>query len=199
MILLPAFCYRQRVNQPSLHTFLLLLKPMIYRTPTEADCSALSELGCSSFTETFGHLYSAENLNLFLTQTHNIAVVTQELLNPMRRYRVAEESGSMVGYCKLGLDNSLSLDLPGRAVLELKQLYLRSSHFGAGVADNLMEWTIDSARRLNMDDVVLSVYSDNPRAQRFYQRYGFTHAANCFFMVGAHRDDEFLYRLKLRD
>lgn len=172
---------------------------MIYRTPTEADCGALSELGCSSFTETFGHLYSAENLNLFLTQTHSVAVVTQELLSPLRRYRVAEESGRMIGYCKLGFDHTLPLDLPDRAVMELKQLYLRGSHFGTGVADILMEWAIDTARSLNMDDVVLSVYSDNPRAQRFYQRYGFTHAANCFFMVGAHRDDEFLYRLKLRD
>ncbi len=172
---------------------------MIYRTPTEADANALSELSCSSFTETFGHLYSAENLNLFLAQTHSVAAVAQELVNPMRRYRVAEESGRMIGYCKLGFDHSLSLDLPGRAVMELKQLYLRSSHFGTGVADNLVEWAIDTARSLNMDDVVLSVYSDNPRAQRFYQRYGFTHAANCFFMVGLHRDDEFLYRLKLRD
>ena len=105
----------------------------------------------------------------------------------------------MIGYCKLGFDHTLPLDLPDRAVMELKQLYLRGSHFGTGVADILMEWAIDTARSLNMDDVVLSVYSDNPRAQRFYQRYGFTHAANCFFRVGAHRDDEFLYRLKLRD
>ena len=172
---------------------------MIYRTPTEADASALSELGISSFTDTFGHLYSAENLNLFLAQTHSVAVVTQELLSPKRRYRVAEESGRMIGYCKLGFDHSLPLDLPGRAVLELKQLYLRSIHFGTGVADILIEWAIDTARSLDMDDVVLSVYSDNPRAQKFYQRYGFAFAANCFFMVGAHRDDEFLYRLKLRD
>lgn len=172
---------------------------MIYRTPTEADANALSELGISSFTDTFGHLYSAENLHLFLAQTHSIPVVTEELLNPMRRYRVAEESGRMIGYCKLGFDHTLPLDLPGRKVLELKQLYLRASHFGKGVADNLMEWAIDTANNLNMDDVILSVYSENPRAQHFYHRFGFAHVANCFFMVGAHRDDEFLYRLKLHD
>ena len=172
---------------------------MIYRTPTAADASALSELAISSFTDTFGHLYSAENLNLFVAQALSVTVVTQELLSPMRRYRVAEESGRMVAYCKVGFDHTLSLDLPGRAVMELKQLYLRSSQFGSGVADNLMEWAIDTARNQNMDDIVLSVYNDNPRAQRFYQRFGFVHAANCFFMVGAHRDDEFLYRLNLRD
>ncbi len=172
---------------------------MIYRTPTAADASALSELAISSFTDTFGHLYSAENLNLFVAHALSVAVVTQELLSPMRRYRVAEESGRMVAYCKVGFDHTLSLDLPGRAVMELKQLYLRSSQFGSGVADNLMEWAIDTARNQNMDDIVLSVYNDNPRAQRFYQRFGFVHAANCFFMVGAHRDDEFLYRLNLRD
>ena len=172
---------------------------MIYRTPTEVDCNALSELGISSFTETFGHLYSAENLNLFLAQTHSVAVVAHELLNPMRRYRIAEDAGRMIGYCKLGFDHTLPLELSNRAVMELKQLYLRSSHFGSGVAENLIEWAIDIAQSQNMDDIVLSVYSDNPRAQRFYQRHGFTHAANYFFMVGEHRDDEFIYRLKLRD
>ena len=172
---------------------------MIYRTPTEVDCNALSELGISSFTETFGQLYSAENLNLFLAQTHSVAVVAHELLNPMRRYRIAEDAGRMIGYCKLGFDHTLPLELPNRAVMELKQLYLRSSHFGSGVAENLIEWAIDIAQSQNMDDIVLSVYSDNPRAQRFYQRHGFAHAGNCFFMVGEHRDDEFLYRLKLRD
>ena len=172
---------------------------MIYRTPTEADCSALSELGISSFVDAFGHLYSAENLKLFLAQTHSVEVVAQELLNPMRRYRIAEDAGRMIGYCKLGFDHSLPLELPGRAVMELKQLYLRSSHFGTGVAENFIEWAINTAHSQKMDDIVLSVYSDNPRAQKFYQRHGFEHAGNCFFMVGEHRDDEFLYRLKLRD
>ena len=93
---------------------------MIYRTPTEADCSALSELGISSFVDAFGHLYSAENLKLFLVQTHSVEVVAQELLNPMRRYRIAEDAGRMIGYCKLGFDHSESsvlVDIPLAAVM----------------------------------------------------------------------------------
>ncbi len=169
-----------------------------YLIPTESDLSALSELGSSSFSDTFGHLYSAENLALFLAETHSEPMVLAELRNPMRRYLVAEDTGKMIGYCKLGLDHSLPLDLPGRVVMELKQLYLKRSHFGTGVAEQLMTWAIATARSQAADDIVLSVYSDNPRAQRFYQRYGFAHAANCSFMVGAHRDDEYLYRLMLR-
>jgi diamine N-acetyltransferase len=169
-----------------------------YRTPSENDLSALSELGSSSFSDTFGHLYSAENLALFLAQTHGEAMVLAELRNPMRQYLVAHDAGKMVAYCKLGFDHSLPLDLPGRAVMELKQLYLRPSHFATGVAEHLMDWAIAAARSRAIDDIVLSVYSDNPRAQRFYQRYGFAHAKNCFFMVGEHRDDEYLYRLILR-
>jgi ribosomal protein S18 acetylase RimI-like enzyme len=44
----------------------------------------------------------------------------------------------------------------------------------------------------------LSVYSENLGAQRFYQRYGFEHVADIDFWVGNHRDDEFLYELKLQ-
>lgn len=39
----------------------------------------------------------------------------------------------------------------------------------------------------------LSVYSDNPGAQRFYARYGFAKVADIHFMVGNQRDEEFLF------
>jgi diamine N-acetyltransferase len=177
----------------------------IYRSAELNDLQALSELGRQTFSETFGHLYSAANLAAFLAQTHGIPTLSEELKSPMRIYRLAEEQRQLVGYCKLGLDAldgisppSLPLALPGRKVIELKQLYLRPSQFGTGVGDTLMEWALDFAQARGAHDVILSVYSDNPRAQRFYQRYGFAHAGDCVFMVGEHRDDEYLYRLKLR-
>ena len=40
----------------------------------------------------------------------------------------------------------------------------------------------------------LSVWSENPGAQRFYARYGFAFAGEYAFIVGAQRDREFMYR-----
>ncbi len=168
-----------------------------YRTPTATDNAALAELSETTFVETFGPLYSVENLNRFVAQVYAPDTIGAELTNPNRLFRVAEEDGQMVGYAKLGLDVSLDYDPGPRRTLELKQLYVRQSHLGVGIAQQLMDWVLSEARARSFDDIILSVYNDNPRAQRFYQKYGFSHFADTYFMVGDHRDDEYLYRLTL--
>ncbi len=169
-----------------------------YRTPGADDAQALANLGRETFVETFGPLYSAENLRRFIDETYSLAALQSDLANPARRFCVAETADQMVGYCKLGLVNGFPGPFEGRQVMELKQLYLRADQKGSGVADKLMAWALGEAKVGNFDDIVLSVFSENPRAQRFYQRYGFEKYMDYFFMVGDHRDEEFLYRLKLR-
>jgi diamine N-acetyltransferase len=168
-----------------------------YRTPTATDCAALAELSESTFVEAFGPLYSAENLSKFVNRVYAPDTIAADLANLNRLYRIAEADGQMLGYAKLGLDVSLDYDPGSRRTMELKQLYIRQSHLGVGIAQHLMDWTLSEARARGFDDVILSVYSDNPRAQRFYQKYGFEHFADTYFMVGDHRDDEHLYRLTL--
>jgi ribosomal protein S18 acetylase RimI-like enzyme len=68
---------------------------------------------------------------------------------------------------------------------------------GFGVGATLMEWALAEARALGRDAVQLSVWSENYAAQRFYARYGFAKIADISFMVGSHRDEEFLLELRL--
>jgi ribosomal protein S18 acetylase RimI-like enzyme len=169
-----------------------------YRTPCADEATALAALGRETFCETFAHLYQAEDLNAFLEQVYAPASLAADLANPNRLFQVAEDDGKLIGYCKLGLDVSLDYDPAGRHVIELKQLYLMPGHHGTGIAAHLMDWALAAAERLGADDMILSVWSGNDRAQRFYKRYGFDWVADTYFMVGEHRDDEFLYLKKLR-
>lgn len=169
-----------------------------YRPATAQDMSALSELGRTSFVDAFGHLYSAQNLNHFLEETYSLPVIERELANPLRLFRIAEQGGDMLGYCKLGLDVTLDHNPGGRRVMELKQLYLRGVQTGSGIGANLMGWALDEAKARRFDDIILSVWSQNHRAQRFYSRYGFEKIGDTIFMVGDHRDEEYLLGLRLR-
>lgn len=169
-----------------------------YRPATPLDAPALSELGRTSFVDAFGHLYSAENLNFFLNQTYSQAAVKAELSDPMRLFRIAEREGRMIGYCKIGFDVTLDHEPGGRDVMELKQLYLLGSETGSGVGAVLMAWALDEARARSFDDIILSVWSGNQRAQRFYSRHGFEKIGDTIFMVGDHRDEEYLMSLRLR-
>jgi diamine N-acetyltransferase len=168
-----------------------------FRTPTPADASALSHLGITTFREAFAHLYKPEDLAHYEAQSHGVSRIEDQLRSTARLYRVAEADGGMVGYCKIGFDKTLDHYPGDRRVMELSQLYVLQNRLGSGVGPALMTWAIEEARARAFDDIILSVYSENLRAQRFYQRYGFRYIADTYFMVGQHRDDEHLYALSL--
>ena len=106
---------------------------------------------------------------------------------------IAQADGKMVGLCKIGYGVTLDYDPGTRRVVELKQLYVYNVAHGTGVGQALMDWAIEQAVSDKADEMLLSVYSDNPRAQRFYTRNGFAKYADTFFMVGNQRDLEFLF------
>jgi ribosomal protein S18 acetylase RimI-like enzyme len=145
----------------------------------------------------FGHIYEAKDLNPFLEATHSPGAIAAELANPERLYRLAEIDGRLVGYCKLGLDCSWPEHARAGHTIELKQLYADPALTGQGIGASLMEWALGKARRLGVGEIQLSVWSENLGAQRFYARYGFEKLADIEYWVGEHRDDEFLFALRL--
>jgi GNAT superfamily N-acetyltransferase len=166
-----------------------------FRSATRADAAALAELGRRSFVETFGHLYTPENLAAFLAG-HNEGKWREELGDPGFAIRIAEADGRAVAYAKLG-PPSLPFEPQGRPI-ELRQFYVLEPWQGAGVAADLMQWVLDEARARNADELYLSVFVDNHRARRFYERYGFRFVAPYTFMVGSHEDEDHILRLDLK-
>ena len=166
------------------------------RAPRLDEADILAALCRETFVETFGHLYSAANLAKFLKESFGPGIQAAQLTDSNYAFQVAVLDEAFVGYIKVGV-NSIPFATPGRSSGELKQLYVRQACLGHGVAPRLMDWGMAWLRARGYVDVLLSVYSDNPRAQRFYQRYGFTKLADHFFMVGDHRDEEYICRARL--
>mgnify|MGYP006274550395 CR=1 FL=1 len=59
----------------------------------------------------------------------------------------------------------------------LNEVYVRPAYRGTGVADDLIDAALSTARdqELPLDRMVLDVDRENERAQAFYERYGFEH------------------------
>lgn len=165
-----------------------------YRNATGADAEALAELGSQTFTATFGHLYRPDDLALFL-QNHSTENWARELADEEYAVRVAEKDGMLVGYAKLG-PPKLPFEPRGNAA-ELRQLYVVEEMKGRGVARALIDWVIDRARDAHADHLYLSVFTDNHRARRFYEKLGFEAEGSYAFMVGGHADEDIVMRLKL--
>jgi ribosomal protein S18 acetylase RimI-like enzyme len=165
-----------------------------FRSATEADAAALAELGARSFTETFGHLYTPENLAAFLA-SHSEEKWRSELADPAFAVRIGEAQGMAVAYAKIG-PPTLPFEPRGRPV-ELRQFYVLKDWQGTGAAATLMQWVLEEAERRGGDELYLSVFIDNHRARRFYERYGFERVGRYAFMVGTHADEDIVMRKRL--
>ena len=167
---------------------------MNYRDATADDLPAIDALYRESFTATFGHLYTAENYAAFMAQFTPDAW-RREFDRPNAAFRVAEDDAGVLGYCWVG---PVTLPVPtGPDATELHQLYLTERAKGSGVAQALMDWALATARATGAPRIVLSVYVDNHRAQRFYARYGFREIGKYQFRVGDHIDDDRIWALDL--
>lgn len=166
---------------------------MELRSAIATDAAALAELGARSFVAKFGHLYRPEDLATFLAEAHIEANVAKEIADPQMRIMLAERDGVLLGYCKLVMACGWPEHARGHRVIELKQLYTDPEVTGQGIGARLTDWALAEAKAFGADEIQLSVYSENPGAQKFYRRYGFDRVADIHFMVGEQRDAEFLF------
>lgn len=170
---------------------------MILRRATPADAAALARLGADSFVAKFGHLYTPENLAGFLAGAHSEDKIAREIADPAMRVMLVHDDEALLGFCKLVMACGWPEYARGAAAIELKQLYTAPLATGQGIGTRLMAWALDEATRFGADEIQLSVYSDNPGAQKFYARYGFEKIADIHFIVGSQRDEEFLFALRI--
>lgn len=163
------------------------------RRATPDDAAALSVLGTQTFVETFAHLYTPEDLQAFLEESHSEAAYAKVLADPDYALWIAERDGQAIGYAQAGRCGLPHADVKPEDG-ELKRLYLLQSAQNGGVGNALFQQALAWLERDGPRTLWISVWSENFGAQRFYERHGFGFVAEYEFIVGAQRDREFMYR-----
>jgi ribosomal protein S18 acetylase RimI-like enzyme len=163
------------------------------RRAVAADADVLSRIGRRTFADAFGHLYPAEDLEAFLEDSHAPQAYARYLADDAYAVWLLEEGGDAVGYAVAG---PCGLPLPEVSPRdgELKRLYVLPSAQNSGWGGRLFQATMDWLERDGPRTLWISVWSENPGAQRFYARYGFEKAGEYEFPVGRVRDREFILR-----
>ncbi len=162
------------------------------RSAEANDAEMLSALGRTTFTETFGYRYSAEDLGTFLITEHTPEKYAAWATDDRYGLWIAEQGGEVLGYALAG-----PCALPHPEVTpacgELKRIYVLAKAQGAGAGSALLrqslDWLDKPGRKL-----WIGVWSENYGAQRLYARHGFEQVGTYDFMVGACRDHEFILR-----
>lgn len=163
------------------------------RQAVPADVPVLAQLGAQTFVETFGHLYSAADLQAFLDTSHSEAAHARALADPDTGVWIAQRDGRAIGYAQAGRCGLPHPDV-GEGDGELKRLYLLAGEQNGGVGGRLFDTALRWLERDGPRTLWISVWSENTGAQRFYARQGFAFAGEYAFLVGEQRDREFMYR-----
>jgi RimJ/RimL family protein N-acetyltransferase len=171
-----------------------------------SDLDALVNISQRTFLETFGMNYNAKDLNDYMEARLSRHALGNELADVKNVFFSVwdESSGALTGYIKIIPASSKFLEdvdpehrKPQNSTY-LERFYLLKSFHGKGIAQNAMQATLEWIKQNPESDAVhLTVFSENPRAYTFYQRFGFEHVGNTVYMVGEHPDTEFVYLLRL--
>ena len=168
---------------------------MPVRRARKDEAETLAFLGAETFRSTFGHIYDAENLARFLTERHSTGAYEKLLASPNHALWFAEtDMGEPVGYALAG---PCGLPVPDRpdSAGEVQRIYLLANARGLGLGKALLDAAVEWLRA-RYEHVYLSVYAQNPRAQKFYADAGFVKIHDYHFMVGEHADPEWIMELR---
>jgi ribosomal protein S18 acetylase RimI-like enzyme len=158
------------------------------------DVPALARLAQETFIETFVEgfeiAYPADDLQAFLTRSYALDQVEGWMADATSLLLVAEQAGELIGYVQAG-DNDLPYIHAAAGDGEVKRIYVRKAFQGIGLGRDLLERALGW---LGARPVLLGVWSENLKAQRFYARYGFETVGEYHFMVGSFADPEFIMR-----
>ena len=163
----------------------------VYKTDIDKCAAPLSELGAATFTESFGDLYSPEDLAFFVNENHSEAAYRRDLKLVDHHVWIAQEQDQYLGYAMIK-PNSLPCSLPDCNVIELCRIYVRKDHHGKSIGQKLIDAAFIGARQVGYNYMTLSVWSQNFGGHRFYRRNGFEKIGEYQFPVGEQLDDEWI-------
>jgi ribosomal protein S18 acetylase RimI-like enzyme len=168
------------------------------RVATGDDVSLLSELSATTFREAFAHENSPEDMEAYLKESFSQEQLTRELSDPAAAFFIAELSGKLLGYAKL-LSGEPDASVRGSNPVELVRLYVLPESIGHGVGAALMEACIRESKERGFKTLWLGVWEHNPRAIRFYQKWGFQEVGSHIFQLGSDAQTDLIMQKSLED
>jgi diamine N-acetyltransferase len=149
------------------------------RRATTDDAAKLSLIGGASFLESFANDHPGDGVVAFIRDYHSESAWAATLAKPDTAVWIVEEvAGCPIGYAVLS-PGSLPGTTPDDA--ELKRIYVLSRWHGTGIGRDLFEVAEAEARARGAKRLVLSVYTRNARAIRFYEKQGFVTIGQAVF------------------
>lgn len=162
------------------------MKSIIIQKANLTDILRLQKIGRETFFETFVDTNTEENMQKYLEESFAFDKLSKEISNPNSRFFIASLDGKAIGYLKINVLDAQS-DLQDPHALEIERIYVLQAFHGKKVGQLLYQIALDIAVDEQYKSIWLGVWEENHRAQRFYEKNGFSVFDKHIFRLG---DDE---------
>lgn len=164
-----------------------------YRMALPSDLDELRSVALKTNIEKWTPFYKPIDLENYLKDTFNVDKLKASLENPDHAWYLALDGNKIIGYtqgcpCHLPFDGAKDTDG------EVGKLYLLEKYQNKGIGTKLLEGIINWIESRFSKTIYVSVFSENPGAQRIYFRHGFEKVGQYLLPVGEQQDIEFILR-----
>ena len=162
------------------------------------DAETLAPLAVKIFNDTFAAnpLNKPEDMRSYITEFMSVEAFEKELTDKNSIFFIAETKGEMIGYAKLQ-EHSTEDCVSDKNPIELCRLYVAQEFHGEGVAGKLMDECFAEATRKNFQTMWLGVWEFNFRAQKFYEKLGFSKVGKHIFQLGSDAQTDFVMEKRI--
>jgi diamine N-acetyltransferase len=174
---------------------------------TITDIPELVAISKSTFIEAFAHQNDPVEFDAYVNSAFTLQTLTEEFNTEGVSFYFVEKEDRPIGYIKLHHNKSplgttkpniqVQYDFEHAKSTELERIYLLSEYHGKGVAQLQMDYVIQMAKENGSHFVWLGVWEHNPKAIRFYEKFGFEKFGDHVFDVGNDPQIDWLMWLKI--
>jgi len=170
------------------------------RQANTIDARNLARIAELTFRQTFASDNTAENLDLYCRNNYSEALQAREISDPamltllsgkndkkndgMSDQRNADKRSELIGFAQLRWGATPDCVIGARPG-ELQRLYVLECWHGQGVAQELMQASIEAMQQRGSDCIWLGVWERNFRALAFYKKAGFVAVGEHVFHLGS--------------
>lgn len=163
---------------------------MQIRKATPQDAPQLSRTAETMFRDTFAPDNDPAQIERYCAEAFSTERQRAELARVNARTVVADDSGAIVGYAQLLLSDE--------DWCEIERFYIERSRHGSGLAQQLMQASMDLAKDAGYAVMRLGVWKENARAIAFYQKLGFKIVGEQVFMLGTEEQHDYVMTREMK-
>lgn len=136
------------------------------------DIEAVTKLSSETFFETYAAYNSKASMEQYLAKNFNLRQMAAELSDDQNQFFLAFVGAQLAGYIKLRTSELLE-ELKDKKAIEIERIYVLKAFQGKNIGAALLKHTLELATANGFDTIWLGVWTENPKAIRFYERWGF--------------------------